>query len=107
MDVSRAAVEASRLLPLARSALRRYHYDVRSVSHLATHSNILYRVETTSGEQLVLRVGSVHGNTRTNIDYEVAWLAALAVQALWAVVMLGLGRLVLSAALRKLVVQGG
>jgi ABC-2 type transport system permease protein len=34
-------------------------------------------------------------------------LAALALQALWAVVMLGLGRLVLGAALRKLVAQGG
>jgi ABC-2 type transport system permease protein len=34
-------------------------------------------------------------------------LAALAVQAFWAIVMLGLGRLVLIAALRKLVVQGG
>ena len=34
-------------------------------------------------------------------------LAALALQAVWVVVMLGLGRLVLAAALRKLVVQGG
>jgi ABC-2 type transport system permease protein len=34
-------------------------------------------------------------------------LAALALQAFWAVVMLALGRLVLSAALHKLVVQGG
>ena len=34
-------------------------------------------------------------------------LAALALQAFWAVAMLTLGRLVLSAALHKLVVQGG
>jgi ABC-2 type transport system permease protein len=34
-------------------------------------------------------------------------LAALALQAFWAVVMLGFGRIVLGAALRKLVVQGG
>ena len=34
-------------------------------------------------------------------------LAALALQAIWAVVMLALGRVVLSFALRKLVVQGG
>jgi ABC-2 type transport system permease protein len=34
-------------------------------------------------------------------------LAALALQAFWAVVMLAIGRLVLSAALHKLVVQGG
>ena len=34
-------------------------------------------------------------------------IAALALQAFWAVAMLGLGRLVLSAALHKLVVQGG
>jgi ABC-2 type transport system permease protein len=43
-------------------------------------------------------LGKLHG-----IDL----LAALAVQALWALVMLGLGRLVLNLALRKLVVQGG
>ncbi|HEX6947631.1 MAG TPA: phosphotransferase [Acidimicrobiia bacterium] len=78
MDVSRIAEEASRLLPLARRVLTRYHYPVRSVSHLATHSNIMYRVETTAGVQMVLRVGSAHGNTRSNIDFEVAWLAALA-----------------------------
>jgi ABC-2 type transport system permease protein len=34
-------------------------------------------------------------------------LAALTLQAFWAVAMLGLGRIVLGAALRKLVVQGG
>ena len=34
-------------------------------------------------------------------------LAALALQAFWSVAMLGLGRLVLAAALRKLVIQGG
>lgn len=34
-------------------------------------------------------------------------IAALALQAFWAVSMLGIGRLVLAAALRKLVIQGG
>ena len=77
MDVSRIAEEATRLLPLARRVLTRYHYPVRAVSHLATHSNIMYRVETAAGEQMVLRVGSAHGNTRSNIDLEVAWLLAL------------------------------
>ncbi len=77
MDVSRISEEAHRLLPLARSALGHYAYDIRSVTHLATHSNVLYRVETHSGEQMTLRVGSVRGNTRSNIDYEVAWLTAL------------------------------
>ena len=43
-------------------------------------------------------LGKLHG---------VDLLAALALPALWAIVMLGLGRLVLGAALRKLVVQGG
>lgn len=77
MDVSRTAEEAHRLLPLARSVLERYPYEIRSVSHLATHSNVLFRVETNSGELMTLRVGAVRGNTRTNIDYEVAWLTAL------------------------------
>ena len=77
MDVSRIAEEAHRLLPLARAVLERYPYEIRSVSHLATHSNVLFRVETNSGELMTLRVGAVRGNTRTNIDYEVAWLTAL------------------------------
>lgn len=77
MDVSRAAEEASRLLPFARSVLERYPYAVRTIAHLATHSNVLYRVEPVAGQQMVLRVGAPHGNTRANIDYEVAWLSAL------------------------------
>jgi Ser/Thr protein kinase RdoA (MazF antagonist) len=77
MDVSRIAEEASRLLPFARRVLERYPFRVDSVAHLTTHSNIMYRVDTVAGERMVLRVGAVHGNTRSNIDYEVAWLTAL------------------------------
>jgi len=47
------------------------------MTHLATHSNVQFRVVTESGEQFVLRVGTPHANTRTNIDVEVAWLDAL------------------------------
>jgi Ser/Thr protein kinase RdoA (MazF antagonist) len=57
--------------------LERYPFHVREVSHLATHSNVQYRVVTESGQQFVLRVGTPHANTRTNIDVEVAWLDAL------------------------------
>jgi Ser/Thr protein kinase RdoA (MazF antagonist) len=37
----------------------------------------MYRVVTSSGQQLCLRVGTPHSNTRTNIEVEVAWLDAL------------------------------
>lgn len=78
MDASRIAKEASRLKPLAERVLKRYPFLTREVTHLATHSNVMFRVVTERGQQLVLRVGSPHSNTRTNIDAEVAWLDALA-----------------------------
>jgi Ser/Thr protein kinase RdoA (MazF antagonist) len=77
MDVSRAQAEATRLLPLAERALKRYPFLTREVTHLATHSNVLFRVVTESGEQLVLRVGTPHANSRSNIELEVAWLDAI------------------------------
>jgi Ser/Thr protein kinase RdoA (MazF antagonist) len=77
MDPSRAQSEATRLLPLAQRALERYPFLTREVTHLATHSNVLFRVLAESGEQMVLRVGTPHGNTRSNIEVEVAWLDAL------------------------------
>lgn len=77
MDLHRIGHEAARLLPLAQSVLERYPFRVREVTHLATHSNVLYRVVTSDGNQCVLRVGSPQSNSRSNIEYEVAWLSAL------------------------------
>jgi Ser/Thr protein kinase RdoA (MazF antagonist) len=77
MDLKRLSLDAHRLLPLAEKVLERYPFEVKEIEHLATHSNVLYRVLTGDGRQLVLRVGSPHVNTRQNIEYEVAWLAAL------------------------------
>ena len=77
MDAHRIAAEASRLLPIARKVLERYPFEVRELEHLATHSNVMYRVVTDDGRQLVLRVGDPFGNSRANIEYEVAWLSAL------------------------------
>lgn len=77
MDASRIAKEASHLLPLANRVLTRYSFLAREVEHLATHSNVMYRVITENGEQLVLRVGNPHANTRSNIDFEVAWVDSL------------------------------
>jgi len=66
---------------LTRAALhvleRRYGLRVACISHLATHSNILYRVDTTDGRRLVLRVSQPAANTRTNLEIEVAWLSSL------------------------------
>jgi Ser/Thr protein kinase RdoA (MazF antagonist) len=77
MDASRIVKEATRLLPLAQRVLMSYPFLTREVEHLVTHSNVMYRVITESGEQLVLRVGTPHANTRSNIEYEVAWLDAI------------------------------
>jgi Ser/Thr protein kinase RdoA (MazF antagonist) len=77
MDLHRISHEAARLLPLAQRVLEHYPFRVREVAHLATHSNVMYRVVTSDGFQCVLRVGSPGANSRANIDYEVAWLAAL------------------------------
>lgn len=77
MDASRTQAEATRLLPLAQRVLARYPFRTREVSHLATHSNVMYRVVTDSGEQRVLRVGTPHANSRSNIEIEVAWLDAI------------------------------
>lgn len=78
MDASRAQAEATRLLPLAERALKRYPFLTREVTHLATHSNVLFRVVSESGEQMVLRVGTPHANSRSNIELEVSWLDAIA-----------------------------
>ena len=64
-------------MPLVHRVLKRYPFLTREVSHLASHSNVMFRVVTESGEQMVLRVGTPHANSRSNIELEVAWLAAL------------------------------
>ena len=78
VDERRIQLEAQRLLPLAKFVLERYPFKVREVEHLATHSNVMFRVVTSDGRQRVLRIGSPRANTRSNIEYEVAWLDALA-----------------------------
>src|SRR5918996_5078523 len=77
MDVSRSQAEATRLLPLAHRVLSRYDLVPREVEHLATHSNVMFRVVTENGHQMVLRVGTPHANYRSNIEIEVSWLDAI------------------------------
>jgi Ser/Thr protein kinase RdoA (MazF antagonist) len=77
MDASRTRIEAKRLRPLVERVLKRYPFLTREVEHLVTHSNVMFRVVTDSGQQLVLRIGTPHANSRANIELEVAWLDAL------------------------------
>jgi Ser/Thr protein kinase RdoA (MazF antagonist) len=77
MDVSRSQAEATRLLPLAERVLTRYAFKHREISHLVTHSNVMFRVVADSGHQMVLRVGTPHANYRSNIAIEVSWLDAI------------------------------
>lgn len=54
-----------------------YRMTVSGISHLATHSNVLFRIDLVDGRRLVLRVSQPASNTRTNIEMEVEWLATL------------------------------
>lgn len=67
-----------RLIERASAVLRaEYGMEVASLSHLATHSNVLFRADLTDGRRLVLRISQPKSNTRTNIELEVAWLTQL------------------------------
>lgn len=55
-----------------------YRLPLRELSHLATHSNVLYKADLADGRRLVLRMGEPRANTRSNIEIEVAWLRDLA-----------------------------
>lgn len=77
MDLSRVEAEATGLLPLVERVLKRYPIGIRDVQHLATHSNVLFAVVTDAGQQRVLRVGTPHGNSRSNLEIEVDWLHAI------------------------------
>jgi Ser/Thr protein kinase RdoA (MazF antagonist) len=55
-----------------------YRVEVSDLAHLATHRNVLYRVDLADGRRLVLRVTKPDDPLRPNIDIEVAWLADLA-----------------------------
>jgi Ser/Thr protein kinase RdoA (MazF antagonist) len=76
-DQARITTEAARIKPIASKALERYDLVVKRIDHLATHSNVLYRVVTDDGRQMVLRVGTPEANSPSNVTYEVAWLEAL------------------------------
>jgi Ser/Thr protein kinase RdoA (MazF antagonist) len=54
-----------------------YGMGVARFTHLATHSNVLYRADLLDGRRFVLRVSRPRSNTRTNIELEVAWLSEL------------------------------
>lgn len=73
-----AEVPSNQLTNAALVVLERdYGMKVASLSHLATHSNVLYRADLADGRRLVLRVSRPKSNTRSNIDLEVAWLGGL------------------------------
>lgn len=55
-----------------------YRVTLGELTHLATHSNVLYRVVLADGRQRVLRVADPRRTALGNIDIEVAWLAELA-----------------------------
>lgn len=73
-----AATPVEPLLDAARLLLED-HYGLQAsrVIHLATHSNVLLRMDLADGRRLVLRVGRPASNTVGNLQIEVAWLSTL------------------------------
>lgn len=73
-----AVVPTEALLDSARVLLTEdYGLSAARVTHLATHSNILLRVDLDDGRRLVLRLGQPASNTRANLQIEVEWLSTL------------------------------
>ncbi|MGH9175475.1 MAG: phosphotransferase enzyme family protein, partial [Vicinamibacterales bacterium] len=67
-----------RLRPLALAALDRYDIDVRRITPLSDHLNLLYRVETTDGARYALRISHPTWRDDIELSSELEWLAALA-----------------------------
>ncbi|MFP3915026.1 MAG: phosphotransferase enzyme family protein [Actinomycetota bacterium] len=66
------------LLAAARGLVEsQYRLSVANFTHLATHSNVLFRVDLSDGRRLVLRVGQPLSSIPANLQIEVAWLSSL------------------------------
>lgn len=57
--------------------LHDYRLPVAHIVHLATHTNVLYRVDLSDGRRYVARVTDPTKSRRMNLDLEVAWLSEL------------------------------
>jgi Ser/Thr protein kinase RdoA (MazF antagonist) len=68
----------SQLRRLARAALDEQGVAVGRLRWMGEHSNYLFRVDTTTGDRLVVRVCLPGGRSDAELDAELAWLAALA-----------------------------
>lgn len=55
-----------------------YGFTPSRIVHLATHTNVLYKVDLEDGRRYVARVTDPRGDRRANLDIEVAWLTELA-----------------------------
>jgi Ser/Thr protein kinase RdoA (MazF antagonist) len=62
---------------LARAALDQQGVAVDRLRWMGEHSNHLFRVDTTTGERLVVRVCPPDGRSDAELDSELAWLDAL------------------------------
>jgi Ser/Thr protein kinase RdoA (MazF antagonist) len=68
----------SRLRWLARAALEQQGVAVGRLRWMGEHSNHLFRVDTTTGDRMVVRVCLPGGRSDAELDSELAWLEALA-----------------------------
>jgi hypothetical protein len=68
---------AHQLRRLAHAALDQEGVTVDRLGWMGEHSNHLFRVDTTTGERLVVRVCLPDGRSDAELDSELAWLDAL------------------------------
>lgn len=66
-----------RLRQMAQVALQEYDLDVARMSLLSTSFNTIFRLDTTDGQQYVLRLNYPGERQRIDIYSEMVWLAAL------------------------------
>lgn len=69
-----------RLRGLAEEALTHYDMDVADLRFHCFATNLLYRIRTSEGERLVLRLASPAWRTLEDLEAEASWLAALHVE---------------------------
>ena len=77
-DALTDAGRVRRLRPLALAALDHWDVAPTSVRFLAEHTNVLFRVDTASGERFALRVVAAGEHTREDQELAARWTAAVA-----------------------------
>jgi Ser/Thr protein kinase RdoA (MazF antagonist) len=69
--------QAWRLRQVALRALQQYDLDSKQIRFLATHTNTLFRVDTSGGEKYALRISKPGEHDLHDTELEISWLDAI------------------------------